>query len=92
MKTLNLIAKAGRKNFFFGNINAKGQELVITFNSAIEMADWFSKRSDKGNWYTNEFSLKRVIKNEYSQSRTYYSRFELEKIENCTKIFNKLAK
>jgi len=92
MKTLKLISKAGRKNYFFGEINSKGQEVVATFNSPEEMLEFFSLRSENGNWYVNLPWTKEIINAEYSQSRTYYSRFELSKIKNCTKIFNQRAK
>ena len=85
MKTLKLISKANGRNYFFGEINAKGQNDVAHFESAEQMQKFFSNKNNLP-WIT------RVIKAEYSQSRTYWQRYELECIDNCTKIFNKYSK
>lgn len=85
MRTLKLISKATGRNYFFGEINAKGQNEIAKFESAEQLQNFFSNNGNLP-W------VSKVIKAEYSQGRTYWQRYELECIMNCTKIFNKFAK
>jgi hypothetical protein len=97
MKTLNLISKANRRNYFFGERNAKGQEVIASFNSANDLHIWMNEKAKNRDgiemsFFKNELFMSRIIKAEYSQARTYFHRFEFNNLDYCIKIFNEKAK
>jgi hypothetical protein len=89
MKTLTLSAKAGGRNYFFGQPSRNGQEQVKVFQSAEELHAFMSARTN--GYYLNCSYIHKVINTEYSRSATFYSRNQFDKIEFCRRVFEKHA-